>query len=94
MSQITCADPSAPGADLVLPDFKLRMQYRPGDVCLFRSAVIEHAVAPFNGERTAIVLFTHGNDLKLGKATMDPKIQADWDTLEPKDVPTGDEDDV
>jgi hypothetical protein len=70
-----------PGGDLVLQDFHLRLQYRPGDVCLFRSAIIEHAVAPFHGDRTAIVLFTHERDLELGKATMDPKIQASLDKL-------------
>jgi predicted 2-oxoglutarate/Fe(II)-dependent dioxygenase YbiX len=84
------------GGDLVLPDFRLRLQYRPGDLCLFRSAVIEHAVAPFHGERTAIVMFTHEDDLKLGKATMDPKIQEALDKLgkeEPiEDVPGEDED--
>jgi hypothetical protein len=59
------------GSDLGLPDFMLSMVYNPGDLCLFRSAIIEHAVAPFTGDRTAIVLFTHQLDLTLGKP--DPK---------------------
>jgi hypothetical protein len=52
------------------------MEYKPGDLCLFRSRVIRHAVAPFTGPWDAIVLFTHQNDLKLGMAIeklVDPK---------------------
>jgi hypothetical protein len=49
-------------------------------------------VAPFTGDRTAIVLFTHDNDLKLGKATMDPRIKVNWEGLEPmEDVPMEEE---
>jgi hypothetical protein len=51
------------GGDLVLPQFKLRFQYLQGDVVFFRSRIVEHSIQPFEGDRTALVMFTHEKDL-------------------------------
>lgn len=50
------------GGEVVLPGLKVQLLHRPGDVIFFRSAVLEHFVAPFKGERTEVVFFTK-NDL-------------------------------
>jgi hypothetical protein len=36
-----------------------KLNYKPGDIILFRSAILRHAVAKFEGNRTALVLFSH-----------------------------------
>lgn len=50
------------GGDLVIPALNCKLQHRPGDVVFFRSAVLEHWVSHFEGERFALVLFSK-NDL-------------------------------
>jgi hypothetical protein len=49
------------GGNLVLPALGVQLQHEAGDVIFFRSAVLEHWVAPFKGERTAFVFFTKAN---------------------------------
>jgi hypothetical protein len=63
---ISIADSNETGGDLILPDFGLRIEYNPRDLCLFHSRVIRHGLGSFKGERGALVLFTHDNDLELG----------------------------
>jgi hypothetical protein len=55
------------GGAVVLPALGIQLQHEPGDVIFFRSAVLEHFVAPFEGDRAAVVFFTK-NDLFAGRA--------------------------
>ena len=56
------------GGAVVLLALGIQLQHEPGDVIFFRSAVLEHFVAPFERDRAAVVLFTK-NDLFAGCAT-------------------------
>ncbi|GAA6014503.1 hypothetical protein JCM8202_001561 [Rhodotorula sphaerocarpa] len=47
------------GGDLFFPDLNLRIEYRPGDILIFHSAILRHCVLDFTGERYAIVAFSH-----------------------------------
>jgi hypothetical protein len=49
------------GGELCLPSLGYRIPFQPGDVVLFRSAVLEHWVAPFKGTRYSCVFFTKQN---------------------------------
>jgi hypothetical protein len=40
------------------------LDYRPGSYFIFRSSCMEHAITPFKGDRTAVVLFTKDNALR------------------------------
>lgn len=46
------------GGELCLPGLGYNVPFQPGDVVLFRSAVLEHWVAPFEGTRYSCVFFT------------------------------------
>lgn len=46
------------GGLLVLPELELKLQFEPGDVVYFRSAILEHYVTGFEGERSSFVFFT------------------------------------
>lgn len=46
------------GGELCLPGIGCKIPFQPGDVVLFRSAVLEHWVAPFQGTRYSCVFFT------------------------------------
>lgn len=46
------------GGELVLSAIGCKLQHQPGDVVFFRSAILEHFVAPFQGNRTSFVFFT------------------------------------
>lgn len=48
------------GGDLVIPALKQRFDFRPGDVVILRSALLEHYVLPFEGERSSIMFFGSG----------------------------------
>ncbi|KAI9825553.1 MAG: hypothetical protein M1826_006943 [Phylliscum demangeonii] len=50
------------GGELVIPALKCKISLQPGDVLFFRSAVLEHWVAPFTGERYALVYFSEDDD--------------------------------
>lgn len=49
------------GGELVIPVLKMVFKFQPGDVIFFRSALLEHYVLPFEGDRTSLVFFTHHN---------------------------------
>ncbi|KAI9769841.1 MAG: hypothetical protein M1840_003835 [Geoglossum simile] len=49
------------GGEFIVPELGLKLDFKPGDVIFLRSAVLEHFVAPFDGQRSSIVYFTHGN---------------------------------
>lgn len=54
------------GAHLVIGDVTQgywTLAYPPGSYVIFRSSCMEHAITPFLGDRTAVVLFTKGNAL-------------------------------
>ena len=53
------------GGYLCLPDLNSRIPFQPGDVVIFRSALLEHYVTRFKGQRYSCVFFT--------KATVVPK---------------------
>lgn len=63
------------GGDLILPDYNIRIEFNAGDLCLIRSRVIRHAIGPFTGERSALVLFTHERDLGL-EMGIEPDVNA------------------
>jgi hypothetical protein len=46
------------GGRLVLPGLGIQIDYKPGDVILFRSALLEHFIAPWEGHRRAVVMFS------------------------------------
>jgi len=46
------------GGFLCLPDLNIKVPFQPGDVVYFRSAVLEHYVTDFVGQRYSCVLFT------------------------------------
>lgn len=46
------------GGELCFPELKCKIPFLPGDVVLFRSAVLEHWVAPFEGTRYSCLFFT------------------------------------
>jgi hypothetical protein len=50
------------GGDLVVGTHnqQVRLAYLPGDIVMFRSSLLKHGITPFQGRRTAVVLFTHG----------------------------------
>jgi hypothetical protein len=58
-----------------------RLEYQPGDVILFRSAIIQHAIGSFEGDRTALVLFSHKDVL-----------ESDWEPWIPETVECAEED--
>lgn len=43
--------------ELVLPELKIRLAYRPGDVILLQASTLVHFVTPFTGKRLCIVHF-------------------------------------
>jgi alpha-ketoglutarate-dependent taurine dioxygenase len=43
-----------------------RMEYQPGDVVIFNSGILPHAITPFEGTRQAVVLFSHEEMFKFG----------------------------
>jgi hypothetical protein len=43
-----------------------RMEYQPGDVVIFNSGILPHAITPFEGIRQAVVLFSHEEMFKFG----------------------------
>ena len=49
------------GGDLIVGSdgTMLRFAYRPGQFVVFKSALLRHGVMPFEGERRALVLFSH-----------------------------------
>ncbi|GAA5824216.1 hypothetical protein JCM5353_000353 [Sporobolomyces roseus] len=55
------------GGDLYLPRFNIRLRYSPGDIVLSKSALLEHAILPFEGNRYALVGFTHHRLLQCSK---------------------------
>ncbi|KAI9780308.1 MAG: hypothetical protein M1816_003118 [Peltula sp. TS41687] len=50
------------GGELVVPALGYKLQHQAGDVVFFRSAVLEHYVADFEGSRTSMVWYTK-NDM-------------------------------
>jgi hypothetical protein len=56
------------GGELCLPQLSLKLDFKPGDVILFRSSVLEHWVNECNGPRSSFVFFSH-----FTKETMGPK---------------------
>lgn len=59
------------GGDLILHIMgqPYRLQYQVGDMITFRSAIIMHEIMGFNGERSAIVLFSRSNALAFVERT-------------------------
>lgn len=49
------------GGELSLPDFGFRCQFLPGDVVLFRSALLQHFVQAAVGQRSSLVFFSHSS---------------------------------
>ncbi|POY75908.1 hypothetical protein BMF94_0991 [Rhodotorula taiwanensis] len=47
------------GGDLFFIDLDLRVALKPGDLLVFRSALLRHSVLPFTGSRHSLVAFTH-----------------------------------
>ena len=47
------------GGELVVTELGMRFAFQPGDVVLFRSAVLEHYITEFQGSRTSTVFFCH-----------------------------------
>lgn len=47
------------GGALVLPELGIKIPYKPGDVLLIRSALLEHYLTDFDGERTSTIFFLH-----------------------------------
>jgi hypothetical protein len=63
------------GRHLVVRDPTQRywvLQYRPGNYFIFWSSIVEHAITPCTGDRTAVVLFTKDNTLKYVKTHTSP----------------------
>lgn len=52
------------GGELCLPALGYKVPFQPGDVVLFRSAVLEHWIEPFNGTRYSCVFFTKSSSWK------------------------------
>jgi hypothetical protein len=48
------------GGDLVVGTHnqQVRRAYLPGNIVMFRSSLLKHGITPFQGRRTAVVLFT------------------------------------
>ena len=46
---------------LALLDLGVKLDFKPGDIILFRSRLLEHFVTDFEGERSSMVFFTHEN---------------------------------
>ena len=54
------------GGYLALPDLRVKLDFKPGDIIFFRSRLLEHFITDFEGERSNMVFFTHENVLKYG----------------------------
>lgn len=46
---------------LVIPDLRIRLDFKPGDVIMFKAAILEHYLTDFEGDRTSFVFFNHQN---------------------------------
>jgi hypothetical protein len=61
------------GGDLIVGSDRtaFRLEYRPGQFVLMKSALLKHAVMPFEGKRRGLVLFSHEDvfDYGTGKKT-------------------------
>ncbi|KAH8084623.1 hypothetical protein HD553DRAFT_342113 [Filobasidium floriforme] len=59
------------GGDLILHIMgrPYRLRYRAGDMITFRSAIVMHEIMPFQGERSAVVLFSKSNALAFVERT-------------------------
>ncbi|ELR07922.1 hypothetical protein GMDG_08570 [Pseudogymnoascus destructans 20631-21] len=55
------------GGELCLPALGYKIPFQPGDVVLFRSAVLEHWIAPFEGTRYSCVFFTKQSNWQPGE---------------------------
>lgn len=49
------------GGELCLPQLDVKLAFQPGDVVFFRSAVLEHFIAPCTLPRSSFVFFSHSN---------------------------------
>ena len=54
------------GGYLALPDLRVKLDFKPGDIIFFGSRLLEHFVTDFEGKRSSMVFFTHENVLKYG----------------------------
>ncbi|KAH0613073.1 uncharacterized protein H6S33_009453 [Morchella sextelata] len=46
---------------LVIPDLRIRLDFKPVDVIMFKAAILEHYLTDFEGDRTSFVFFNHQN---------------------------------
>jgi len=55
------------GAHLVVGTkvIQYKIEYRPGDLVIFTSGLLEHGITKFIGTRQAVVLFSHEDVFKL-----------------------------
>jgi predicted 2-oxoglutarate/Fe(II)-dependent dioxygenase YbiX len=47
------------GGELCLPDLDVKLRFLPGDVIMFRSAVLQHFIRATIGERSSCVFFSY-----------------------------------
>ena len=57
------------GGYLCLPDLGVRVPFQPGDVVIFRSALLEHYITSFKGQRYSLVFFTKESVIKYAEKT-------------------------
>ncbi|RPB06917.1 hypothetical protein P167DRAFT_478219, partial [Morchella conica CCBAS932] len=47
------------GGYLVLPQLGIKLDFKPGDIIMFKAALLEHFLSDFEGDRTSFVFFNH-----------------------------------
>lgn len=56
-----CAWGEFEGGEMILPELQMQLRFQQGGVIFLRSALFEHFIAPFTGERAATIFFTKKN---------------------------------
>ena len=61
---VMCCWGNFTGGDLVIPALQKRFEFKPGDVVILRSTLLEHYIMPCEGQRSSIMFF--GNRCAMG----------------------------
>ncbi|GJN88856.1 hypothetical protein Rhopal_001827-T1 [Rhodotorula paludigena] len=64
------------GGEMFLPQLGIVIPLQPGDLLLIRSALLEHCVLPFEGERYAVVAFRHQSTLLCKRLKVEELLDA------------------
>ncbi|GJN93369.1 hypothetical protein Rhopal_006422-T1 [Rhodotorula paludigena] len=64
------------GGEMFLPQLGIVIPLQPGDLLLIRSALLEHCVLPFEGERYAVVAFRHQSTLLCKRLKVEKLLDA------------------